>query len=200
MEVVANALRRVALENGLNPQSLQQGVLLNGLPGMENSAEAARIAESQHHPIAKEQVNMVMPLHRGLPVNHPECSTHSQVDNDCPPIGLQQQIFCPAPDVADHGALYPATDILGDRPAQGVLSDNNLDDGLTTGGGLYSSACGLNLWEFRHNRRSNLLLWLWCTCNRSNRFRTVQEQGRKCEFTRVNGHFLTQLLGCTKVR
>lgn len=38
------------------------------------------------------------------------------------------------------------------------------------------------------------------TCNRSDRFCTDQEQGKKCEFTSVNDHFSTQLLGRTERR
>lgn len=155
MEVVTNGLCRVPLEDGFNPQRLQQGVLLDGVTGMEKGAEAAGVTKSQCHSTAEDQINMVMPLHGGLLRNHPEGPAHPQVDNDRPPSGLQQQILCPAPDLLDNCALYLSPDISGDWPAQGALANNNPGDGLADGGGFDSSACGLDFRQFRHGEQFN---------------------------------------------
>jgi ligand-binding sensor domain-containing protein/signal transduction histidine kinase len=89
---------------------------VRGLP--EQTAEAARVVETQYAVVVEHQVDMIVRCRRYAGIEHPQRSGHAEMQERRARVGVQQQVLGAPLGAFDAAADEHPLDLVRNRPAQ----------------------------------------------------------------------------------
>jgi hypothetical protein len=100
---------------------MSEGRMLVGIGEPAYGSKTARVVEAQAQIVGKEQIDMIMLLHRGALREDAQVSAHPQVDQDRSPFQVEQKVFAPSPQVQQALPGHPPGKIGVHRQTQATI-------------------------------------------------------------------------------
>ena len=108
----------------------------------QHGAEASRVGVTQGHARIEFDIHMLVLLRRGTHGHQAQAARHPKVADQAAPADVHQQVFGPAPDLAESLIFYLNRQVLGNRPAQTPLTHHQPGNGAALEMRRYTAAGG----------------------------------------------------------
>ena len=128
----------------------QERMGCGGIRGPDHGAEFARVVETEHGAIFKDDVEMIVFAGERRPGEQPEKAGHPQMDDEPPRFTVEEQILPPPLDGADRPPRQGNMQLLRDRKPELRRPDHHPLDPLPHQLPLQPAAGQFHLGKFRH--------------------------------------------------
>jgi hypothetical protein len=108
---LVKVLRAESIAQGFRPEMLQEGMAV-GIGKPEYGSKPARVMKAQTEIVRKQQIDMIVLLHRGALGEDAQVSAHSQMDQDRSPFQIEQQVLAPPPQVQQTLPAHPRRKVV----------------------------------------------------------------------------------------
>jgi hypothetical protein len=121
-----------------------------GIGNPAHRAETARVMEAQAQTVGKEQIDMIMFLHRGALREDAQVSAHPQMDQDRSLFQVEQKVFAPSPEIEQALPGHPPGKIGVHRQTQATIPHHGTLQTLSQQMGGNTQTGDLDFRQFGH--------------------------------------------------